>query len=75
MIAGQWEKVGRLGAEKRLDETQARRVLAEIREAVNGETLPSAIARDFLAGWAENRKAGCGGFRLISSPAAAAPGR
>jgi hypothetical protein len=31
-----------LGAEKRLGEAQARRVLAEIHETVNGETLPPA---------------------------------
>lgn len=57
VVADQWEKAARLGAEKRLGEAQARRVLAEIYETVNGETLPSATAGDFLAGWAEKRKA------------------
>ena len=56
-MANQFEKAAKLGAEKRLGETQARRVLAEIYQIVNGETLPSATTRQFLSGWAEGRKA------------------
>jgi integrase len=56
VVADQWERAARLGAQKRLGEAQARRVLAEIYEAVNGETLPSATAGDFLKKWAEDRK-------------------
>jgi hypothetical protein len=48
VIADQGERAARLGAQQRLGEAQARRVLAEIYEAVNGETLPSAPANDFL---------------------------
>lgn len=56
-VADAWEKTARLGSEKRLGEAQARRVVAEIYEAVNNEPLFSKTAREFLAGWAEGRKA------------------
>jgi integrase len=54
--ADQWEKAAKLGSEGRLGESQARRVLAEIYEAVNGEKLKSATARDYLNEWSEKRK-------------------
>jgi len=57
VLADQWERAARLGAQKRLSEAQARRVLSDIYEAVNDEPLPSATVRDFLTGWAEKRKA------------------
>jgi integrase len=56
VIANQWEKAARLGSEKRLGEDQARRVLAEIYEAVNDEPLPSTTASAFFAEWAEKKK-------------------
>lgn len=51
------ERAAKLGAEKRLGETQARRILAEIYQTVNGETLASSTSREFLTNWAERRKA------------------
>ena len=56
-MADAWEKAAKLGAEKRLGEAQARRVVAEIYESVNNEPLASKSARDFLSDWAEGRKA------------------
>lgn len=55
-IADAWERAAKLGAEKRLGETQARQIMAEIFKAVNNEELPSATTKDFLAKWAERRK-------------------
>ena len=56
LVANEWEKAAKLGAEKRLGEAQARRVLADIYQAVSNEPLRSAVARDFLTQWAEKRK-------------------
>src|ERR1035437_1531385 len=55
-IGDAWERAAKLGAEKRLGEAQARRVLAEIYEIVNDEPLASATTRDFLSRWVERRK-------------------
>lgn len=55
-IADQLEKASKLGAEKRLGEAQARRILSEIYQVVNGETLTSSTARHFLEGWVLRRK-------------------
>jgi len=55
-VANEWEKAARLAAERRLGEAQARRVVADIYEAINKEPLRSAVARDFLTQWAEKRK-------------------
>ncbi len=55
-IADRWEAAAKLGAEKRLSEAQARRVLSEIYQHVNDEPLPSSTIREFLDGWAEKRK-------------------
>jgi integrase len=56
-MANEWEKAARLAAEKRLGEAQARRVLADIYEAIGTEPFRSAVARDFLSSWPEKRKA------------------
>lgn len=55
-IADKYEKAAKLAAEKRLSEAQARRVLSDIYEEVNGEALSSATARDYLTRWANARK-------------------
>ncbi len=55
-VADAWEKAAKLGSEGRLGEAQARKVISDIYEAINGSALPSATARDFLKGWAERRK-------------------
>jgi len=55
-VANEWEKAAKLGSEKRLGEAQARRVVADIYQAINHEPLRSAVARDYLTQWAEKRK-------------------
>lgn len=55
-IATKFEKAAKLASEKRLGETQARRVLAEIYEVVAGEPLTIATARDHLTKWPERAK-------------------
>lgn len=55
-IADKFEKAAKLAVEKRLGEAQARRVLSDIYEAINGERLASATARDYLTRWVEGRK-------------------
>ena len=51
------EKAAKLGAQKRLGESQARRIMQDIYSAVNTEPLTFATTRDFLNGWAEKLKA------------------
>ena len=55
-IANLFEKASKLAAEKRLGDSQARRILADIYETTNNEPLASATARDFLLKWPESRK-------------------
>lgn len=55
-VADAFEKAAKLGAEKRLGEAQARRVLADIYLTVNNEVLPSSSTKEFLTGWAEKRR-------------------
>ncbi len=59
-VADLWEKAAKLASQKRLGEAQARKVLSDIYESVNHEPLPTKTAKEFLAGWAENRKADLG---------------
>jgi integrase len=40
----------------KIAEKQARKIIAEIYEMVNGETLPGSTARDFFTKWIENKK-------------------
>jgi integrase len=40
----------------KLTEKQARKIVAEIFEMVNGEKLPGSTSRDFFAKWAANKK-------------------
>jgi integrase len=56
-VANEFEKVARLAADRRLGEAQARRVVADIYQAINSEPLRSAVAGEYLTQWAENRKA------------------
>jgi len=56
-LADAWEKAAKLGKEKRLGETQARRIMGEIYESLHHEPLKFNSARDFLTGWAEKQKA------------------
>ena len=55
-VANEWEKASRLAGEKRLGEAQARRVVADIYQAISNEPLRSAVAREFLIKWAETLK-------------------
>ncbi len=55
-MANDFEKAAKLGAEKRLGEAQARKVMSEIYETVNNEALVSATAREFLVSWPEKQK-------------------
>src|SRR5437879_6579786 len=55
-VANEFEKAARLAGLKRLGEAQARRVIADIYDAINTEPLRSAIASEFLLHWAETRK-------------------
>jgi integrase len=56
-VANEWEKAARLAGLKRLGEAQARRVIADIYQAISTEPLRSAVAREYLTTWAEKRKA------------------
>lgn len=56
-LADAYEKAAKLASEKRLGESQARRVLSDIYESVTGERLASSTARDYLTRWIERRKA------------------
>jgi integrase len=56
-VAEKFEKAAKLASEKRLGEAQARRVLGDIYEEINGAPLSSATARDYLTRWSEARKA------------------
>ncbi|HXC02349.1 MAG TPA: tyrosine-type recombinase/integrase [Opitutaceae bacterium] len=56
LVANEWEKAARLAAEKRLGEAQARRIISDIYAVVSNEPLRSAVAQEFLMGWAEKRK-------------------
>jgi integrase len=56
LVANEWEKAARLAAEKRLGEAQARRIISDIYAVVSNEPLRSAVAQEFLTGWAEKRK-------------------
>jgi integrase len=57
-IANQFERAAKLASEKRLGESQARRVLSDIYEITNGEALRAATAREWLLKWPETRKDG-----------------
>ena len=56
LVANEWEKAARLAAEKRLGEAQARRIISDIYAVVSNEPLRSAVAQEFLMGWAAKRK-------------------
>ncbi|RRJ97597.1 site-specific integrase [Opitutaceae bacterium TAV4] len=56
-VADKFEKAAKLASQKRLGETQARKVIGEIYESVSGERLASATVQDYLTRWTEGRKA------------------
>ena len=56
-LADKWEEAAKLAAEKRLGESQARRILSEIYSKLHGAPLDSKTVRQFLTDWAEGRKA------------------
>src|SRR5438552_2842720 len=51
-FAQKLEEAGRA----KLTEKQARKIIAEIYQMVNGENLPGSTARDFFAKWVENKR-------------------
>ncbi len=56
-IADKWEEAAKLAAQKRLGESQARRILSEIYGQLHGEPLATQTGGRFLTDWAERRKA------------------
>jgi integrase len=55
-IAERFEQAAKLGAEGRLAQMQAQRIVSEIYQVTSGETLPAASARKFLLDWAQSRQ-------------------
>lgn len=54
-IALQFEKAAKLGRRGRLIDTQARKVINEIFELSNDQTLPCSTVKDFLKQWLSNK--------------------
>ncbi len=59
-IAIEWAQLAKAGREKRLTESQSRKVIAEIYESVIGEPLHFRTTREYLREWAENKKGDTG---------------
>jgi integrase len=56
-LADEWEQLEKLAGQKRLTESQCRKVIAEMYERTIGEPLHFRTAREYLAEWLENTKA------------------
>ncbi len=54
-IAMKWSEASRLGREKRLTESQARRVISDIAGIANGEGLKLFTVESFIKSWLENK--------------------
>src|SRR6266487_2436135 len=55
-MADEWEALEKLAGEKRLTESQCRKVIAEMYERTVGEPLHFKTAREYLAEWVESKK-------------------
>jgi integrase len=56
-IAGEWAELAKAGRQKRLTESQCRKVIGEMYEQVIGEPLHFRTAREYLSEWVENTRA------------------
>src|SRR6266576_2526145 len=55
-LADEWEELAKAGHQKRLTETQCRKVIAEMYERTIGEPLHFRTAREYLTEWVESKK-------------------
>jgi Site-specific recombinase XerD len=55
-MADEWEALEKLAGEKRLTESQCRKVIAQMYERTIGEPLHFRTAREFLIEWVESKK-------------------
>jgi integrase len=55
-LADEWEQLEKLAGEKRLTESQCRKVIAQMYERTVGEPLHFKTAREYLAEWVESKK-------------------
>ena len=55
-LADEWEALEKLAGEKRLTESQCRKVIAQMYERTVGEPLHFKTAREYLAEWVESKK-------------------
>ncbi len=55
-MADEWEQLEKLAGEKRLTESQCRKVIAEMYERTIGEPLHFRTTREYLAEWVESKK-------------------
>lgn len=55
-LADEWEELAKAGRQKRLTETQCRKVIAEMYERTIGEPLHFRTAREYLTEWVESKK-------------------
>ena len=55
-MADEWAQAAKSASLGRLGDAQARRVLSDIHETINGEPLNFATVQDYLTGWLERRE-------------------
>ena len=55
-MAGEWEALEKLAGEKRLTESQCRKVIAQMYERTVGEPLHFKTAREYLTEWVESKR-------------------
>jgi integrase len=55
-LADEWEALEKLAGEKRLTESQCRKVIAQMYERTVGEPLHFKTAREYLTEWVESKK-------------------
>lgn len=55
-MAAEWEALEKLAGEKRLTESQCRKVIAQMYERTVGEPLHFKTAREYLTEWVESKK-------------------
>jgi integrase len=55
-LANEWEGLEKLAGEKRLTESQCRKVIAQMYERTVGEPLHFKTAREYLTEWVESKK-------------------
>jgi len=55
-MADEWEALEKLAGEKRLTESQCRKVIAQMYERTVGEPLHFKTAHEYLTEWVESKK-------------------